>query len=152
VVFATLNIPGSENNVGYDSANDAEASCRDRANARWLEQAVAEAAPREIAALVVLIQADPWETSKPQVYRAFLEQLVSSSRRLGKPVLFVHGDTHVYRADTPFTDALGQPLANPSRLETFGSPFVGWVEVTVDPDSPAVFRFQPHLHAVVGPR
>jgi hypothetical protein len=152
VVFATLNIPGSENNVGYDPANDAEARCRDQANARWLEQAVAEAAPREIAALVVLIQADPWETSKPQVYRAFLDQLVSSARRLAKPVLFVHGDTHVYRADTPFADALGQPLANPVRLETFGSPLVGWVEVAVDPDSPAVFRFQPHLHAMVVPR
>jgi hypothetical protein len=32
------------------------------------------------------------------------------------------------------------------RLETFGSPFIGWIKVTVDPDDPQVFA-STALHA-----
>jgi hypothetical protein len=71
------------------------------------------------------------------------------ARRLGKPVLFIHGDTHLYRADAPFLDASGQPLANPRRLETYGSPFVGWVKVSVDPARPEIFGFEPRLVALL---
>lgn len=148
VRFVTLNIPGSNNNVGFDRASDAEARCRDDANRRWLERAVVESAGDDTRALVVAIQADPWATRKP-VYREFLAQLREAAARLRKPVLFVHGDTHQYRVDMPFTDALGAPVPNLTRLETYGSPFVGWVKVTVDPAEPELFRFEPRLWAVV---
>jgi hypothetical protein len=151
VVFVTLNIPGSNNNVGFDAANDEEARCRDRANALWLEQAVAESSANDRRALVVMVQADPWVASKP-VYKPFLAALEAAARRLRKPVLFVHGDTHVYVVDAPFRDALGEPIANLVRLETFGSPFVGWVKVTVDPGAAEFFRFEPHLLALVPSR
>ena len=151
VVFVTLNIPGSNNNVGFDAANDEEARCRDRANALWLEEAVAESSANGRRGLVVMVQADPWVASKP-VYKPFLAALEAAARRLRKPVLFVHGDTHTYIVDTPFRDALGEPLANLVRLETFGSPLVGWVKVTVDPDAAEFFRFEPHLLALVPPR
>ncbi len=151
VVFVTLNIPGSNNNVGYDAANDEEARCRDRANALWLEEAVAESSANDWRALVVMVQADPWVAAKA-VYKPFLAGLEAAARRLRKPVLFVHGDTHTYIVDTPFRDALGEPLVNLVRLETFGSPFVGWVKVTVDPDAAEFFRFEPHLLALVPPR
>jgi hypothetical protein len=39
-----------------------------------------------------------------------------------------------------------------TRVETFGSPFVGWVQVTVDPADPKLFSFKPHLHAFVTAR
>jgi hypothetical protein len=48
-------------------------------------------------------------------------------------VLLVHGDTHNYRVDTPFSDALGVPFTGLTRVETYGSPIIGWVKVTVDP-------------------
>jgi hypothetical protein len=144
VRFVTLNIPGSNNNVGYDRANDEEARCRNEANRRWLERAVRESAAPQTRALVVAIQADPWATSKP-VYQDFLLQMEDAARRLAKPVLFVHGDSHTYRADTPFS------AENPQRLETYGSPFVGWVKVTVDPQRPGIFRFEPKLVALVPP-
>jgi len=32
-----------------------------------------------------------------------------------------------------------------------GSPFVGWVKVSVDPGDPEVFRFEPTLWKVVPP-
>jgi hypothetical protein len=64
--------------------------------------------------------------------------------RLGKPILFIHGDTHMYRVDYPFSVPI-------RRLETYGSPFVGWVRVTVDPAKPELFTFQPQLHKFVPP-
>jgi hypothetical protein len=149
ILFITLNIPGSDNNVGFDKASDDEAACRNAANARWLARAVEESEGAGTRALVVAIQADPWDTKKP-VFKAFLAQLEQSARRLGKPVLFVHGDTHIYRVDTPFVDAAG-PIANLVRLETYGSPFVGWVKVTVDADRPEVFTFEPRTEAFVPP-
>ena len=144
VVFATLNVPGSENNVGLDAAGDAEARCRDAANSQWLDAAVAEAAAPGARALVVAIQADPWVETKRPVYKALLAQLESTYGRLGKPVLLIHGDTHTYRADWPFN----APIA---RLETYGSPFVGWVKVTVDPSRRGLFSFEPRLQAFVPP-
>jgi hypothetical protein len=142
VRFVTLNVPGSNNNVGFDAASDAEALCRNAANARWLEGAADAARAPGVRALVIAIQANPWDTNRP-VYREFLAQ-VEAAARIGKPVLFIHGDTHTYRVDYPFTAPI-------RRLETFGSPFVGWVAVTVDPAHPELFVFQPHLQKLVPP-
>ncbi|MGZ5032874.1 MAG: metallophosphoesterase [Usitatibacter sp.] len=148
VRFVTLDIPGSNNNVGFDGRSDEEARCRNEANRRWLERAVRAGEADDTRALVVAIQANPWVARKP-VYRDFLRQVEESARRLRKPVLLVHGDTHTYRADAPFVDSFGQPLANLKRLETYGSPFVGWVKVTVDPANPDLFSFEPKLFAFV---
>src|SRR5262249_4116198 len=60
VRFVTLNIPGSHNNVGFDAASDAEARCRNDANARWLDRSVALVESAGLRALVVAIQANPW--------------------------------------------------------------------------------------------
>ena len=144
VRFVTLNVPGSDNNVGFDAASDAEAVCRNAANAKWLERAVAAAQAPGVRALVVAIQANPWDSRKAGVYRDFLAQVEAIPARLRKPVLFVHGDTHTYRVDTPFTAPI-------KRLEVYGSPFVGWVKVTVDPRLPELFRFEPHLQRFVPP-
>ena len=150
VRFVTLNVPGSENNTGLDRANDAEARCRNEANALWLEQAVRASERSETRALVILFQANPWH-SRRRAYDALLRQVQASAGRVRKPVLVVHGDTHDQRVDQPFVDALGNPVRNLVRLETFGSPFIGWIKVTVDPDDPQVFRFDPRLHAIVPP-
>ncbi len=64
-------------------------------------------------------------------------------------MLFIHGDTHIYLFDAPFKDASGNVIPNLQRLETYGSPAVGWVKVTVDPGYPELFRVEPRLHALV---
>jgi hypothetical protein len=150
VRFVTLNVPGSQNNTGYGAGED-EARCRNEANAAWLERAVTLSERSETLALVILFQANPWN-SKRGVYGALLRQVEEAAKRLRKPVLLVHGDSHSQRVDTPFLDWLGNPVPGLVRLETFGSPFLGWVKVTVDPDDPNVFRFEPRLHAVVVPK
>ena len=146
IVFVTINVPGSNNNRGYDAASDREADCRDRANLAWLAKAERRAA--NARALVVFTQANIW-VGRDRVYAVYEEELVHIAGRLNKPVLFIHGDTHLYRSDTPFKARDGTPLANPSRLEVYGSPFVGWVKVDVDASRPQVFTVYPRLTAIV---
>ena len=145
VRFVSLNVPGSDNNIGFDADSDAEATCRNAANAAWLERAVAAAQSPQVRALVIAIQANPWDSRRPGVYKEFLAQVEAAAGRVRKPVLFIHGDTHTYRTDTPFAAPI-------RRLETYGSPFVGWVKVTVDPRLPELFRFEPHLQRFVVPQ
>ena len=150
--FVTLDVPGSDNNFGYDARNDAEAGARNAANGRWLAAAVDEAIARGARVLVIMVQANPWRIERrPQAFAPFLASLVSAARRFAGPVLFVHGDTHTFRVDGPLTDADGAPVANVTRLETYGSPFVGWVKVTVDRADPQPFGFEGKLFTVVPP-
>jgi hypothetical protein len=144
--FVTLNFPGPDNNVGHGPATDAEARSRTIANRAWLERAVSESEAGDTRGLVVATQANPWVSKE---FAPFLREMTAAAARLRKPVLFVHGDTHIFRFDTPFVDASGQPVANPARLETYGSPFVGWEKVTVDPDDAKLFRVEPMLQAIV---
>jgi hypothetical protein len=148
VRFVTINVPGSNNNMGRDERSDAEAKCRDDANRRWVERAVAASEEPGTRALVIAMQANPWYTTR-KVYGPTLATIENAARKLRKPVLLVHGDTHNYRVDAPFVDALGAPLANLTRVETYGSPIVGWVKVTVNPADPKLFSFAPHIQAVV---
>lgn len=53
-----------------------------------------------------------------------------------KPVVFVHGDTHIGRIDQP----VGAP-ANFTRVETFAEADTEhWMHVKVDANTPAVFE------------
>jgi hypothetical protein len=146
VRFVTLNFPGPDNDVGHGAATDEEARCRTLANRQWLERAVGESEDPATRGLVVATQANPWVG---KAFAPFLREMAAAAQRLRKPILFVHGDTHLYRFDTPFADAYGAPLANPARLETYGSPFVGWEKVTVDPGDPKLFSVEPMLQAIV---
>jgi len=145
VVFTTLNVQGSNDNYGFDAANDAERAKRLAANLEWLSAAVRTAQAPGMRGLAVIFHANPWEASKQDVYRPYLDTLGSAAIGLGKPVLFIHGDTHHQRSDRPFKDARGETIANLQRVESFGSPWVGWVKVYVDPSDPRVFRFEPRL-------
>ena len=76
---------------------------------------------------------NPIDALRP-VYGELLSDVARAAAALRKPVLLVHGDTHTYRVDHPF--------AHVTRAETFGAPLVGWLKVTVDPGSEAVFGFE----------
>ena len=148
VRFVTINVPGSSNNVGFDAASDAEARCRNAANRRWVARAVTASAGPDTRALVIAMQANPWFTRK-RVFDEVLAVIEQAARALRKPVLLVHGDTHNYQVDMPFLEATGQPIPNITRVETYGSPIIGWVKVTVNPADPRLFSFEPHLLAIV---
>ena len=140
VAFVTLNVAGSENNRGFDRANDLEAGCRDAANGRWLGAAVERALAEGATELVVIVQANPW-WSLHRGHDRFVAQLQEAARRFARPVLLVHGDTHTYRVD--------HPLPGITRVETYGSPFIGWVKVTIAPGDAVPFRFESRFLALV---
>lgn len=150
VLFLTLHAVGSDNHRGKaGTPARAEFLARQRANLAWLAQGFAQAKRERLAGVVVAMQADPGferlAVGHPRPpYRKLLEALRRETERFPGQVLLIHGDTHWQRVDQPLRDAgTRRPLANFTRLEVYGSPFMGWVKVTVDADAPALFRFEP---------
>jgi hypothetical protein len=176
VVFVAVNVPGSNNNkvgaaecVSAASARtpaqceaaNAEYAARDAANIAWMRAAFELAKSRAAIGVVVIIHGNPAfdipetetvdERTQPGVdgYDSFLAALVAETRAFRGEVVLVHGDTHYFRVDKPVRDR-ARPVTNFTRLETFGSPYIHWVKVTVDPRSRNVFTFEPMI--VPGPR
>ena len=169
IVFATLNMPGSNNNqilneleCTYKSVRTA-ADCetanaeyleRDAANIGWMRQAFNSAKAQKARGLVLVFQADPGfdlpeteeldESQAPRYsgYRNFLAGVVAETEQFAGQVLLVHGDTHFFKVDKPLYSPT-RLLPNLTRLQTFGSPLIHWVRVTVEPKNPNVFAIQP---------
>ncbi|HEY9104502.1 hypothetical protein [Chitinimonas sp.] len=169
IVFVGLNIPGSNNNLVLDSkdcshksartpnqceADNAEYRERDVANIEWLKEAFQLARERKLRGLVMVFQADPGfdlpetedvdESLAPhyQGYRNFIKQVVAEAEQYQGQVLLVHGDTHFFKLDKPLYSPT-RVLPNLTRLQTFGSPLIHWVRVTVDGRDPNVFTVHP---------
>jgi len=170
VVYATLNIQGSCNNLCDTAPDPDEYAARNAADIAWLRETFAVAAQRQAVAVMLISQADPgWDESDPtrsplrnprtlaetdgapDGFQSFLLALRSEVTAFRKPVVYVHGDSHYFRIDKPFQDALGRRLENFTRVETFGdnqangNNDVQWVKVTVDPRTREVFSFQPQI-------
>jgi len=169
VTYVTLNIQGSCNNLCDTAPDPSEWAAGNAANIAWLHETFLVAAQRHSAAIMVISQANPgWHPfendasprnpvtlvqldAKPDGFRAFLLALRAEVIAFGRPVVYVHGDTHTFRIDKPLFDAQGRRLENFTRLETFGDNAangtndVNWVKVLVDPHSREVFAFQPQI-------
>jgi hypothetical protein len=165
IIFAGLNIPGSNNNRVHDdkectsksarspaqcAADNKEYEERDAANIAWMHEAFALARSGRAPGVVLVFQADPGfdlaetedvkERENPGFdgYTQFLDALVEAARSYSGEVLIVHGDTHYFKVDKPLIDQAHQ-IPNITRLQTFGSPNANWVRVDVDPTSRDVF-------------
>lgn len=159
---------------------DNEFPTRNAANLDWLNQAFDMAESTNAPGMVVMIQGNPLKYYLPtpgQIprksstfpievplegfstgYLPFLLTLRVRSAQYGKPVLFIHGDTHTHRIDRPYTGQVGElfgetiadgglgdgihPIPNVTRMETYGNPVTQWTRVTVDPKSSVVFSFE----------
>jgi len=169
IVFATLNMPGSNNNrilnelectyksvrsaADCDTAN-AEFQERDAANVEWMRQAFSSAKAHQARGLVLVFQADPGfdlpeteeldESQAPRYsgYRNFVAGVIAETEKFAGQVLLVHGDTHFFKVDKPLYSPT-RLLPNLTRLQTFGSPLIHWVRVAVEPKNPNVFAIQP---------
>jgi hypothetical protein len=127
VVFATLNIPGPDNNA---SGLPDESRRRTPAVLEWMRQTFDIARARKLPALVLATQANLWTGSRG--YAEILAALATEAQRFGGEVLVVHGDTHWFKFDKPLVDPRsGGKVENVTRLEVHGSPFINWVYVTV---------------------
>jgi hypothetical protein len=147
VAFVTLNVPGSNNNLGRTAPMDAEHAERMTADFAWLAQAVDIAREPAIRGLVVFAHGDPrfqGPADPTDGYTGWRYALRAHASTLGKPVLYIHGDGHRYRVDQPLRNLLTHdPVPTFTSAEVFGSPTVGWVRVTVDPDAASLFSIAP---------
>jgi hypothetical protein len=166
VLFLTINVPGSNNNHIADPdadedgtartaadrrAAESEYEVRDQADRDWLHQGFVEAATTHADAVVVLMQADPGFDVAPDQraarhldgYDKLLGAFVGEAKAFGKPVLIGHGDSHRLQFDQPLLDPSSRQIVpNVWRAESFGSPDVGWVRITVDVHNPKPFTLE----------
>jgi hypothetical protein len=165
-----VNIPGSCNNLCDTAPDQPEYAARNAADIAWLQETFAHAKSEGSAAVMIIGQANPgFDASDPtrapvrdprtlaeanpatDGYRDFLTAFRSLVVDFGKPVAYVHGDSHYFRIDKPFLDAAGRRLETFTRVETFGdnqangNNDVQWLKVLVDPHSRDVFAFQPQI-------
>lgn len=171
VMFVGLNIPGSNNNyVANDAsctkksertleqckADNEEYLARDAANIDWMRGAFAKAREAKAAGVMLVLQADVGfdipetedidesRTEDHSGYFKFLDALIEETQAFNGQVVLVHGDTHYFKIDKPLIDAT-HLLPNFTRVQTFGSPNVHWLRVTVDTSSRDVFSFHPMI-------
>lgn len=152
-VFATIHMVGSGNAsepfVGRTSADDQEVAARTKAALTWLEEAFRIARWDGLKGVVVAIHGDPGLERDPEVergYGEFVDRLEDLVKEFSGPVLLIHGDSHEQRVDHPLRNrSTGQPLSNFTRLETYGSPDIGWVRVVVDSVAGRIVEYEPRL-------
>ncbi len=142
VTFVTLHNVGPDNNGGQPS----EFEPRNAANIAWMKAAFKAAKADNSAAVVILSHANPGfppdATSRASKvgFRSYLEALRTEVKAWGRPVVYVHGDTHTFRVDHP--TVLGTALPNLTRVEVYGPSDEHWVRVDYDPANPALFQIR----------
>lgn len=170
VTFATVHIVGSNDNRGRNPEMDVEQQERQAANLAWISAAFARAKSNGSRGLVLMIQANPgfenyWPpVAKGRYFGPFLGRgdapavpakaafgdyvglLQDELESYDRPVALLHGDTHLFRIDRPlYSKKTKRVFENFTRVETFGSPDMHWVRVTVDPADPGLFRFNAEI-------
>jgi hypothetical protein len=138
-LFTTLHMVGSNNNFeSRDPSAVNEFFHREAANVAWIKDAFAVASEKKIKLLVFAFQADVFEARN--IYEDFPswsgfrksigETLLPLAQQWRKPVLIIHGDSHRFRLDQPFT-INRKPLTNITRLIVPGDTDVRAVKVNV---------------------
>jgi hypothetical protein len=164
-VFVTLNIPGGSNNdidPWYASHNIPaspsqlpEMEQRTGADIRWLNAAFAMAEKEHANDVVIMGQSDMWDTTDKASHQTNYEPIVAAMAEnasfFKKPVLYLNGDSHIYRSDDPLEqnstcygdagvcakDAWAQhpfyDVRNFHRIVVHGSTFpLEWLKLTID--------------------
>jgi hypothetical protein len=159
VMIMTAHVVGSNNNFEIrDPAAATEFFARDAANVAWLENTFDAAIAGNAKAIIVAFQADMFEfdfnTAGDETFLRhsgfgnFAAALVAKATEFGKPVLIVYGDSHKFQVSRPFPTTAGNIMA----VEVFGETDMNAVEVTVNPDDPAVFSFTPVINPMPMPK
>lgn len=165
VVFVTLNMPGSNNDLlpwtnGFENRalQLKEVAERTAADIRWLRAAFQLATTTHAKGVVVVLQADMWDSFAAAPggdglggYTGFVRQLANLSLQFGRPVLLLNGDSHVYGADRPLANpssATGlihktKAVPNLTRITVQGSTSkpAEWLRLSIDTRTPKVFSW-----------
>jgi hypothetical protein len=168
ILFLTLHVTGSNDNLGRTPEMDIEHAERRTANIAWLRAAFEHAKRTDARGVMILMQANPrfeeqWTQrrkgpvgigpapKRPSGYSAYLQALREEVLAFSRPVALVHGDSHYFRIDKPMIlddkrgDGRGSIVEHFTRAELFGYPESHWVRAIVDPSDPNVFSFRPEI-------
>jgi hypothetical protein len=166
-VFVTLNVPGGSNNdidpwfaathsTPWNPNQQIEMQRRTAADVRWLNAAFAQAEADNAHSVVIIGQADMWDTADTPSHQTNFEPIIaafaSNAETYGKPVLYFNGDSHIYRSDNPlqqgaacYTETVSctadawlqhpfYDVPNFHRIVVHGSTFpLEWLKLTIDP-------------------
>jgi hypothetical protein len=149
IVFATLHIVGSNNNLQRDQAAVNEYIERNAANLAWIDATFAHA--RETAARGVVLafqgnlrfEREPPDADQRSGYNDTLNVLKRNAIAWGKPVLLIHGDFHRLLIDQPLIGPDRRRIMNVTRLMVHGEHEIHGTLVHVDTDNPDLFSYQP---------
>ena len=127
VVFATLHMPGSNNNFDYRTVqgapnpfydDDKEYTARNAANIAWLRKAFQTARDSGSLGVMLMIQANVFEVfldtsvgAKRSGFADFVTVLREETNKFRGEVVLVSGETHFMRIDKPLTDLYPACLA-----------------------------------------
>jgi hypothetical protein len=154
-LVVTVDLPGGSNNdadVWYGAPTATaeqtqEAAERTGADLRWLDVAFRAAkASKVITSVVIQSQADMWDPEKGAAHQAnyepFVKSIADNTRALGKPVLMLNGDSHVYQAGNPLVPDNpihpGYDVPNFERIVVNGSTLpLEWLKLVIDPGANA---------------
>ena len=140
VHFVGLHVAGSADGRRGGPADRAASEARRRAVLAWLSAARDDALRARAGSLVVAFHANPGFARPPPAYADFVDALRDTAEAFAAPILLLHGDTHVFRADRALADARGRPYAHVTRVECFGHPLDrAWVRIAHDPALPERF-------------
>ena len=170
VVFATFHALGVDR--APDPHPDLT-EARNTAAVAWIGEAFARARAIGAKGVFLATQVDPWVvTGPPGVARMLCrdpaggespclarrggidpiyDALEQGATGFAGPVVLATGDLHYFRVDKPLLVAATLPdedprtLENFTRVEAFGSPYVHWVRIRVDPGDRDVFSFHPEV-------
>jgi hypothetical protein len=178
VVFVSIHMPGSNNNLEYKTVQgapnpfydgDKEYAARNAANIAWLRTAFETARKTNALGIMILTQANVFETfmdtGTGATHSGFADFVTTLREETGKysgEVVMVSGDSHYMRVDKPLTnlypacvsttgdctpfdaalDARGTRVQNFTRLEVPGSGDVHWALAHIRPDSRNLFQFE----------
>ncbi len=151
VMFIVPHVVGSNN--GFEPISPeatAEFFQRDAANIAWIKEGFALAQSSGMSAVVVAMQANPYDTRRSagtsipssSGFFATIREITAGARAFAKPVLVMHGDQHTLELEA-FRDNQLRPVPNVLRLQLWGEGKVHAMRVIVDPDMAGVFSFAP---------
>lgn len=167
VTFALVHVVGSNNSLLPWYTDDttgtkmddperrtAEEQARNAANLDWLDRAFANAKTYASAAVVLMMQADMWDTGRNEGFDDTIQKIAALSLAYGKPVLLLQGDSHVFKVDNPLAagdsvHGVTTPVPNLTRIVVQGSttaPLSEWLKLHVDASASPPFTWQRITH------
>ena len=150
-LFLTVHVVGSFNATkrfrGRTAADDSAVVRRTAAAMAWIDSGFAIARGDSLSGVVIAIHADPHFLERSgNVFQPFLTRLAQHTAAFPGQVLLIHGDSHEYRLDHPLMrPGTSETFENFTRLETYGSPDIGWVRVVVDSVAGRFVEFEPRV-------